>query len=186
MSVRWLFFGSLLWVASTLSLPGQARAQTVALTPTFQTSVSRYDQVIPGSEFEALGFMVGLDRATSWWKPHLWFQRYQIKSVRRESFPTEVGNEISGWMLSVGPAIEFVENGGWYGQFMPLVGLGSVSSGDVHGGAGFHFGFDGGFFQPQLFGRYQTLGPNWFWTLGIGATLEVTWQEVFAGEELWG
>ena len=148
MSIRWFFFGCVLWVASTLSVPGQAQAQTVALTPTFQTSVSRYDQVIPGSEFQALGFMVGLDRASSWWKPHLWFQRYQIKSYRRESFPSEVGDEISGWMLSVGPAIEFVENGGWYGEFMPLVGLGSVSSGDVHGGAGFHFGFDGGFFQP--------------------------------------
>jgi hypothetical protein len=166
---------------------GEATAQVLSFTPTFQQSLSRYDSFVPQSDFQALGFMVGLPRTSGWWQPHVWFQRYFVTSAGQQVLPDGAGKgqKFSGWMLSVGPAIEFLRRGPIQGDLLPQLGLGSGTAGDLNGGAGIHFGFDFGFFQPGVFGRYQTLGPSWFWTLGVGMTFEVRWEDVASGGSFW-
>lgn len=46
-------------------------------------------------------------------------------------------------------------------------------------------GFDHGDFQFRIFGRYQTLGPTWFWTLGVGMTFPFRWEAFFPEGSPW-
>ena len=46
-------------------------------------------------------------------------------------------------------------------------------------------GSDCGVFQPHIFGRYQTLGPTWFWTLGVEMTFQVRWEALFPEGSPW-
>ncbi|MFC1790881.1 hypothetical protein ACFL0I_00220 [Gemmatimonadota bacterium] len=165
-----------------LALPPleQGVAQTLTVTPTYQASVSRYDSNVPGSEFSAYGLMLGLIRPGAWWAPHFWYQRYRTDSRQRYApdfgFPSGGdGTENTGWMLSVGPAIEYSRREPWTVTFMPQLSLTPQAERRLNGGAGVHVGFRAGLFQPQVFGRFQTLGPNVFWTVGAGVTLELTW-----------
>jgi hypothetical protein len=132
--------------------------------------------------------MVGLARTSDWWQPHVWFQRYFLTGHGEEVAPDPLKSreKLSGWMVSVGPAIELLRRGPIKGDFLPLVGLGSGTAGDLNGGAGVHFGFDYGFFQPRVFGQYQTLGPTWFWTLGVGMTFQIRWEDVLTDGSFWG
>ena len=166
---------------------GEAGAQTFSFTPTFQQTLVRYDSFAPQSDFRALGFMVGLASTSDRWQPHSWFQRYFLTRHGEGIPPHELENtdRLSGWMVSVGPAIELLRHGPIKGDFLPLVGLGSGAGGDLNGGAGVHLGFDYGFFQPRVFGQYQTLGPTWFWTLGIGMTFHVRWEDVLSDGSFW-
>jgi hypothetical protein len=183
------------WVVSISSLallvptsPEPGLAQTISFTPTFQQSVSQYSSLFPQSEYQALGFMVGLGRAPGWWEPHVWFQRYQVVPYRQDSRPGQPGDggKTTGWMVSVGPAIELLRSGRITGDLLPQVGMATRGTGDLNGGAGVHVGFDVGFFQPQIFGRYEHLGPGWFWTLGVGMTFEVRWEELVTEGSPWG
>ena len=166
----------------------EAAAQTMAVTPTFQGGLSLGDPVLPQSEFRAFGFMVGLNRTMGSWQPHVWFQKYSLDSYRREALPrdSQVGSRISGWMISVGPAIQLLRTGRLTGDFLPMLGLGSMTTSNVNGGAGVHFGVDAGFFQPQAFGRFQSIGPDWYWSIGVGMTFEFRWKDVFSDDSPWG
>ena len=173
----WTAILALLWLFLIPQDRGAAQnTRSISLTPTFQASVSQFDPVLSGSDYLAYGVMVGMPKTGGWWTPHVWYQRYSITSITRGSLPSAAGSETTGWQLSVGPAMEFLSSGSWDGVFMPQIGIGSSGSQSVKGGAGVHFGFDGGFLQPQLFGRFQTLGPGWFWTIGFGLTVEFTWE----------
>ena len=171
-----------------LSPREEAAAQMMALTPTFQGGLSLSDPVLPQSEFLALGFMVGVNRNVGWWQPHVWFQRYQIDSYRPGVLPSggDGGTRITGWMVSVGPAIRLLKSGRLTGDFLPMVGLGSMATSNVNGGAGVHIGVDAGFFQPRLLGRFQSLGTNWYWSFGVGMTFEVRLKDVFSEDSPWG
>lgn len=183
----WVSAGTLAFMMG-VGAPRQAGAQTLSFTPTYQQTVARYDSFVPQSDFQAFGFMVGLTRTSEWWQPHVWFQRYFLQGPGEQVPPEQVGKKerFSGWMLSVGPAIELLRRGRLTGDLLPLLGLGSGAAGDLNGGAGVHLGFDYGFFQPRLFGQYQTLGPTWFWTLGVGMTFQVQWEEVLSDGSFWG
>ena len=186
--------GSLRVLVIVLSLlPGpvlreKAASQTMAVTPTFQAGLTLGDPVLPQSEFRSLGLMVGLHRSVGWWQPHLWLQKYQIDAHRSSSLPNGPPgtNRISGWMISVGPAIQLLKAGRVTGDFLPVVGLGTMTSSNVNGGAGVHVGVDAGFFQPQLFGRFQSVGDSWYWSFGVGMTFEIRLKDVFSEGSPWG
>ena len=169
-------------------IPEPLSAQTLSLTPTFQESVSDYNSLFPQSEYQALGFMVGLKRSLGWLQPHVWFQRYEVTTYRQDVLPDQSreGGRVKGWMISVGPAIQLLRSGRITGDLLPQVGLATRGTGDLNGGAGVHFGFDLGFFQPRVFGRYQNMGPNWFWTLGVGMTFEVRLGDLVTEGSPWG
>jgi hypothetical protein len=154
-------------------LTGRASAQTFTITPTYLVSAGRYDENLPGSRYRAWGLMLGQERAGQWWQPHLWFQRYDLDSYTRDVNPGVGDPERSGWSVSVGPSLEFIDSDPWMGAFVPQVGLRSRGVGSVWGGAGFHFGFRAGGFRPQLFGRIQHMAPHTFWTVGVGVSLEI-------------
>lgn len=178
------------YVLAVLALrhPEPGVAQTLSLTPTYQESITEYSSLFPRSEYQALGFMVGLNRAQGWWQPHVWFQRYEVVSYRQDVLPDQPrdGGRTRGWMVSMGPAIRLLRSGRITGDLLPQVGLATSGTGDLNGGAGVHFGFDVGFFQPRIFGRYQNLGPSWFWTVGVGMTFELRWEELVTEGSPWG
>lgn len=188
---RWLLVLAVLLLASLLIAPSASRplsAQALAFTPTYQVSISQYSNLLPGSEFSAFGFMVGLDRSGGPWIPHLWVQRYRATTYGGLTAPVEreKTGTTEGWILSLGPAIEFLDTGPWTGTLLPEVILGAPGgAGNVDSGVGVHMGLKGGFFIPQLFGRVQTHGSGWFWTLGVGVTMEVAWDPTWGDAPDW-
>lgn len=163
-----------------LGLPASAAGQglrSVGITPTYQGSIQLNERFLPGSEYRAYGIMVGWKRSGAWWNPHVWFQRYHMDSYLRGDSPEDGSSTMDGWFVSVGPAIQFLRSDTWTGEFLPQVGLTSRGAGELEGGAGLHLGLDAGFFQPQVFGRWETRGPRSYWTLGLGVTVEVVWAE---------
>ncbi len=78
----------------------------------------------------------------------------------------------------MGPSLRFLDSGRVQGYFLSQVGLASRRNQEFTGGAGIHIGWDGGFFQPQAFGRFQTLRGWNFATVGVGMRLELS-----SGEE---
>jgi hypothetical protein len=121
--------------------------------------------------------MVGMKRSGAWWNPHIWYRRYHEVSNVDTTTPEEEGSDSDGWFLSIGPAIEFLNSGSWQGQFLPQVGLDSQGSGGLAGGAGLHLAYAFGFFQPQIFGGFESRAAGSYWTIGVGATLEFVWSQ---------
>ncbi|MGW8268036.1 MAG: hypothetical protein ACWGSQ_16835 [Longimicrobiales bacterium] len=54
------------------------------------------------------------------------------------------------------------------------------------GGAGVRVGVDARFFQPQIFGRFQSLGTNWYGSFGVGMTFELRLKDGFSEGSPWG
>lgn len=186
---RWLIILAILILASLLLAPTPGRrlsAQIVGLTPTYQASFSQYDNLLPGSEFRAFGVMLGIEDTGAWWTPHLWIQRYRSEVYQFGPNPSQDQVAVTGWLVSVGPAIEFLENDRWIGAVLPEMILGAPGGRNVDSGVGVHLGFRGGFFIPQLFSRVQTHGRGWFWTVGVGMTMDVVWDPDWSGGSPWG
>jgi hypothetical protein len=130
--------------------------------------------------------MLGMNRSSAWWNPHLWFQRYRVDSTLQGTTPEDGTDRTRGWSFSVGPSIQFIRNDVWSGEILPQVSFGSGGPRTLDSGVGVHLGFRGGFFQPQLFGRFQTHGSQNFWTLGAGVTIEVSWERDRPRDDYWG
>jgi len=152
-----------------------ASAQTTSsLTATFQASVAEYPAELVAPEYRSFGIMVGVERAGHWWSPHVWLQRYDLLNVCLDPTPGDARCKGNGWSLSVGPSIAFLDKGSWKGSFLPQLGLDSRGNQDLTGGVGLHLGWDAGFFQPQAFGRFQTLRGWSHVTVGAGLRIELS------------
>ncbi len=160
---------AILWTADPL--PAQA---TSSMTATFQASVAEYPRTLTAPDYRAYGVMVGMERPGQWWSPHLWLQRYDLVNICFDPRPGDSRCKGDGWSLSVGPAIRFLDGASLKGSFLPQVGLDSRGNQDLTGGAGIHFGWDAGFFQPQAFGRFQTLRGWSHVTVGVGLRIELS------------
>jgi hypothetical protein len=186
---RWLIVLALLLLAFFLLAPSHSpvlTAQTVTVTPTFQASFSNYDNLLPGSEFRALGVQLGMGPSGGWWEPHLWIQRYRAETYQMGVNPVTDEYAVEGWLVSLGPAIQFMDTEHWRGGVLPEVAFGAPGRERLGTGLGVHMGFKGGLFQPQFFGRTMNHGAGWFWTLGVGMTMEVEWDPGWSnGGEWW-
>ncbi|MFC1661195.1 hypothetical protein ACFL3S_07045 [Gemmatimonadota bacterium] len=154
-----------------------AGAQVYTVTPTYLMSAGRFDSNVPGSEYRAWGVMLGKEKEGQWWQPHLWFQRYDIRSYPVGASPGVGDPKLTGWSISVGPSIEFMDSDPWIGAFVPQIGIKSRGNGSFWGGAGVHVGARIGRIRPQLFGRIQHIAPQSFWTVGVGVSLEIGRRE---------
>lgn len=149
----------------TLLSGAPALAQTTAsLTATFQASVAEYQTSLreypaslAGPDYRAYGVMLGVERPGHWWSPHLWLQRYDLLNVCLDPRPGDARCKGDGWSLSVGPSLRFLDGASLKGSILPQIGLDSRGNQGLTGGAGIHLGWNVGFFEPQAFGRFQTM-----------------------------
>ena len=158
-------------------------AQRYSLAGTFQASVAEYPATLRVPDYRSYGVMVGVERLGHWWSPHLWLQRYDLLNICQDPTPGDARCNGDGWSLSVGPSIEFLNTGPVRGSFLPQLGLDSRGNQDLTGGAGFHFGWDAGFIQPQAFGRFQTLRGWNYVTMGVGLRVDLSAGETSARRE---
>jgi hypothetical protein len=173
------------FLASTVGtlLPGApAFAQTTfSLTATFQasvaeyrTSLGEYPASLAGPDYRAYGVMLGVERPGHWWSPHLWLQRYDLLNVCLDPRPGDARCKGDGWSLSVGPSLRFLDGASLKGSILPQIGLDSRGNQELTGGAGIHLGWNVGFFQPQAFGRFQTMRGWSHVTVGAGLRIELS------------
>ena len=153
-----------------LVVPAVASAQAYSVTPTFQASFAQLDDGIQGRSYHAWGLSMGPARSDGWWSPHVWIQRYESSAFCLGTGGSTAECSNDGWMVSAGPAIKFVESGRWTGTLYPEVGIESRGDRSLNGGAGLHISVDAGFFQPQVFGRLQSLRGGSYATIGAGIT----------------
>ena len=100
---RWLIVLAVLILACLLLAPTPSRhlsAQLVGLIPTYQASFSQYDNLLPGSEYQAFGFMLGIKDTGAWWTPHLWVQRYRAEVYQFGLNPTQDRTAVTEWVGS--------------------------------------------------------------------------------------
>lgn len=154
--------------------PGTAQT-TSSLTATFQASVAEYRTSLreypanlAGPDYRAYGIMLGVERPGHWWSPHLWLQRYDLLNVCLDPRPGDARCKGDGWSLSVGPSLRFLDGASLKGSILPQIGLDSRGNQELTAGAGIHLGWNVGFFQPQAFGRFQTMRGWSHVTVGAG------------------
>jgi hypothetical protein len=165
-------------------LAAPASAQTTSsLTATYQASVAEYRRSpweypanLAGPGYRAYGIMLGMERHGQWWSPHLWLQRYDLLNVCLDPRPGDVRCKGDGWSLSVGPSLRFLDGASFKGSILPQIGLDSRGNQELTGGAGIHLGWHVGFFQPQAFGRFQTMRGWSYVTVGVGLRIELSSQ----------
>jgi hypothetical protein len=161
-------------VVLTLAAALPASAQTTSsLTATFQASVAEYPTRLAAPDYRSYGVMLGVERPGRWWSPHLWLQRYDLVNICLDPLPGDSRCKGNGWSLSVGPSIQFLDGASLKGSILPQIGLDSRGNQAFTGGAGLHFGWDAGFFQPQAFGRFQTFRGWSHVTVGAGLRIEL-------------
>ena len=147
-----------------------ASAQAYSVTPTFQASFAQLDDGIQGRSYHAWGLSMGPASSDGWWSPHVWIQRYESSAFCQGTSGGTAECRNDGWMISAGPAIEFVDSGRWTGTLYPEIGIESRGDRSLNGGAGLHVSVDVGLFQPQVFGRLQSLRGSSYATIGAGIT----------------
>jgi hypothetical protein len=167
-----------LWAGS----PASAQ-NTSSMTATFQASVAEYPTSLVAPDYRSYGVMVGVQRPGYWWSPHLWLQRYDLGNICLDPMPGDSRCKGNGWSLSVGPSIEFLDKGSLKGSLLTQVGLDSRGNQDLTGGAGLHLGWSAGAFQPQAFGRFQTLRGWSHVTVGVGLRIELSSGEPSGARE---
>jgi hypothetical protein len=153
-----------------MGLPASGASQVFSFTPTYQASFQEWDTRFVNSSFESWGIMVGVDAGRSWRWPHVWAQRYLLGSICPESQPGREDCRIKGWMVSLGPKIQFAKTSWVAGSLVPTVGFDSGSRREFTGGAGLHVDVEAGGFRPQFFGRFQMVRGQAYSTVGFGIT----------------
>lgn len=179
-----------LLVAGLVSAP-EASAQVLRVGPTYQTTVQDYSSrgfapLVQDSHFEAWGLMVGVERPGSWWAPHLWLQRYEVRNVCEtptSPMPGHPSSELSmcedrGWYLSVGPALEFLHTGPVIGTALAQLDLGSIRRGTLRGSGGVQVGIEWGAFEPNAYAAFQRWGDGRYYsTVGLGMAVRFSWPD---------
>ena len=167
-----------LWAGS----PASAQS-TPSVTATFQASVAEYPTTLAAPDYRSYGVMVGMHGTEHRWSPHIWLQRYDLPNICLDPTPGDARCKGDGWSLSVGPSIRFLDKGSLQGSLLTQVGLDSRGNQDLTGGAGVHLEWDAGFFQPQAFGRFQTLRGWSHVTVGVGLRIELSSEEASGPKE---
>lgn len=150
-----------------------ASAQVVDVAPTFQGSVDAAFTELPQARFQAYGVMVGLKNIGPW-SPNVWFQRYQLESDCIGTFGSETDCRTDGWTVSVGPALQFIDNDRWSARLVTQVGVDSRVRTDFTGGAGVHVGVKLGAFQPTAFSRMDVFRGVGYTTVGVGLRFRIS------------
>ncbi len=150
-----------------------ASAQILDVAPTFQGSVDAAFTPLPQARFQAYGVMVGLQKIGSW-SPNVWFQRYQLESDCVGTFGSESDCRTDGWTISVGPALQFIENDRWTARLVTQVGVDSRIRTDFTGGTGVHVGVKLGAFQPTAFSRLDFFRGVGYTTMGVGLRFRIS------------
>ena len=169
-------------VALPASLPTQAKAQVYDIAPTYQSSGSSAFSDLAHARYDAWGVMVGLQRVGSW-SPNLWFQRYRLESDCLGSFERREECVVTGWTLSVGPALRFLETERWTGSMVTQVGVDSRVRSDFTGGAGVHVGVKLGAFEPSAFSRMDVFRGVGYTTVGVGLRIRISNGPTFGDPE---
>jgi hypothetical protein len=160
-----------LWARS----PEPAASQSYTVTPTYEFSVAQYNAArdVRGADYRSWGVMVGMERPASWWSPHVWFQRYSLGSLCPSDNQIPGGCDSSGWSVAVGPALQLVDRGPWWGQAFARVDVGSPGGRGLGGGAGLQVGVHVGGFVPQAFAGLTRFRQAYYSTLGVGVRFEL-------------
>ena len=152
--------------------PSPIQAQVFSITPTYQASIREFDTRLENANFEAWGVMLGIDAGQPGGWPHVWAQRYRMGSICPEARPGREDCRVEGWMVSLGPAIQFARQGRVTGTLIPTVGFDSGPGRQFTGGAGLHVDVEAGGFRPQFFGRFQMLRGQSYANFGVAVSFE--------------
>lgn len=167
-------------------LPAPGRAQVYDIAPTFQASVGSAFSEVARPRYDAWGLMVGL-RQSGAWSPNVWFQRYRLESdcVGTGTFDASDGCVTTGWTLSVGPALRFLDTERWTGSLVTQVGVDTRIRSDFTGGAGVHVGVKLGAFEPTAFSRMDVFRGIGYTLVGVGLRVRISNGPAF-GDPDWG
>lgn len=171
-------------LALPLFAPTLGEAQVYDVAPTYQASVASAFSDLAHPRYNAWGVMLGLRQVGSW-SPNVWFQRYRLESNCVASFAQREDCVVTGWTLSVGPALRFLETERWTGSMITQVGVDSRIRSDFTGGAGVHIGVKWGAFEPSAFSRMDVFRGVGYTTVGVGLRLRISNGPTY-GDPDWG